>query len=116
MSSILNSQVQGPAFSGVVGVGLEVMIAPLLISIDVRFDFLAERILSDLATPKPDAILLIGIGVLTGGRSMRAWPHSNGRAADSKGPDLIFLPIEAIKVLGRPSVIVHGVQLKCYSE
>jgi hypothetical protein len=54
---------RGPAFSGVVGMGLEVTIAPLLISIDVRFDFLAERILSDRATPKPDAFLLMaGIG------------------------------------------------------
>jgi hypothetical protein len=35
----------------------------LLLSIDVRFDFLAERTLSDLATPNPDAILLMaGIG------------------------------------------------------
>ena len=50
---------RGPALSGVVGMGLEVTIAPLLISIDIRFDFLAERILSDRATPKPDAVLLM---------------------------------------------------------
>ena len=54
---------RGPAFSGVVGIGFEVAIAPLLITIDVRFDFLAERIFSDRATPKPDALLLMaGIG------------------------------------------------------
>ena len=54
---------RGPAFSGVIGIGLEVTIAPLLISVDVRFDFLAERIFSDRATPKPDAIMLMaGIG------------------------------------------------------
>ena len=54
---------RGPAFSGVIGMGLEVTIAPFLISIDVRFDFFAERILSDRATPKPDAILFMaGIG------------------------------------------------------
>jgi hypothetical protein len=47
----------------VVGIGFEVAIAPLLITIDVRFDFLAERIFSDRATPKPDALLLMaGIG------------------------------------------------------
>ena len=54
---------RGPAFSGVIGMGFEVTIAPFLISIDVRFDFVAERILSDRATPKPDAILFMaGIG------------------------------------------------------
>jgi len=54
---------KGPAFSGVVGMGFEITSGPLLISIDVRFDFFAERILSDRATPKPDAVLLMaGIG------------------------------------------------------
>ena len=49
----------GPAFSGVLGIGFEVTVAPLLISLDVRFDFLAERILSDRPTPKPDTVLLM---------------------------------------------------------
>lgn len=54
---------RGPAFSGVIGMGLEITIASLLISIDVRFDFLAERAFSDTITPKPDAVLLMaGIG------------------------------------------------------
>jgi len=54
---------RGPVFSGVIGIGLEVTIASLLISIDVRFDFMAERIFSERATPKPDAVLLMaGIG------------------------------------------------------
>jgi len=54
---------RGPAFSGVVGIGFEIATAPLLITIDARLDFYAERIYSDLPTPKPNAILLMaGIG------------------------------------------------------
>ena len=54
---------RGPAFSAVVGMGLEAAVGGLLLSIDVRFDFFAERAFSDRVTPKPDALLLMaGIG------------------------------------------------------
>ena len=54
---------RGPAFSAVIGMGIDAAVGGLLLSIDVRFDFLAERAFSDRVTPKPDALLFMaGIG------------------------------------------------------
>jgi hypothetical protein len=54
---------KGPAFSVVVGVGLEATVGRLFLSLDVRYDYGAMRAFSDRTTPKPNALLFTaGIG------------------------------------------------------
>ncbi len=54
---------KGPVFSAVIGLGFDAIVGKLLLSLEIRADLWAERAFSDLATPKPDALLIMaGIG------------------------------------------------------